>query len=309
MKTQLLKVLSLGLFVALTTGCAANLKPVATFGAGTSSLAATYKPMVTDLEKTCLARRTEEAIPKTYGEYNYTTSLVVAAADCKEITDNKQLVQEFAVILDGYGAGLVELSGLKADALSADIGAVSDAAGKLKNASGTALIEKTELELATKLATYAVEMLLGHKIKEEAKKELEQGKVPLATTVQAMKVVVNTPYLNELKELERHLRFMEARLLTGSNAVQVQGNDDASLAAMYRAIPLRVLQAQNQERIVAVTKAKGNITKFNEAADALTAAHAELIAKFDEKTAIDKMPALLNFIKKVRDLRDSVQQL
>ncbi len=309
MRTELLKVLSLGLFVALTTGCAANLKPVATFGAGTSALAATYKPMVTDLEKTCLARRTEEAIPKTYGEYSYTATLVVVAADCKEITDNKRLVQEFAVILDGYGAGLVELSGLKADALSADISAVSAAASNLKNASGTALIEKTELDLATKLATYAVEMFLGQKIKKEARKELERGKVPLATTVQAMKVVVNTPYLNELNELERHLQFMEARLMTGSNAVQVQGNDDASLAAMYRAIPLRVLQAQNHERIVAVTNAKESITKFNEAADALTAAHAELIAKFDEKTEIDKMPALLDFIKKVRDLRESVQKL
>lgn len=309
MRTELLKVLSLGLFVALTTGCAANLKPVATFGAGTSALAATYKPMVTDLEKTCLARRTEEAIPKTYGEYSYTATLVVVAADCKEITDNKRLVQEFAVILDGYGAGLVELSGLKADALSADISAVSAAASNLKNASGTTLIKKTELDLATKLATYAVEMFLGQKIKKEARKELEQGKVPLATTVQAMKGVVNTPYLNELNELERHLQFMEARLMTGSNAVQVQGNDDASLAAMYRAIPLRVLQAQNHERIVAVTNAKESITKFNEAADALTAAHAELIAKFDEKTEIDKMPALLDFIKKVRDLRESVQKL
>lgn len=309
MGTQLLKALFLGLFIALTTGCAANLKPVATFGAGTSALAATYKPMVSDLEKTCLARRTEEAIPKTYGEYNYATTLLAAATDCKEITDNKKLVQEFAVILDGYGAGLVELAGLKADALSADIGAVSGAAGKLKNAGGTALIKKTELDLATKLATYAVEMLLGHKVKEEARKELEQGKVPLATTVQAMKIVVNTPYLNELTELERHLRFMEARLLAGSNAVQVQGNDDASLAAIYRAIPMRVLQAQNRERIVAVTKVKENITKFNEAADALTAAHAELIVKFDEKTAIEKMPALLDFIKKVRDLRDSVQKL
>lgn len=309
MNTRLLKVLSLGLFVALTTGCAANLKPVATFGAGASALAANFKPMVTDLEKTCLARRTEEAIPKTYGEYNYTTTLVGATADCKEITDNKKLVQEFAVILDGYGAGLVELSGLNADALSADIGAVSGAAGKLTNASGTALIGNTELDLATKLATYAIEMLLGQKIKKEAKKALEQGKVPLATTVHAMKAVVNTPYLNELKELERHLRFMEARLLTGSNAVQVQGNNDASLAAMYRAIPLRVLQAQNQERLVAVTKTKQNITKFNEAADALTAAHSELIATFDEKTAIDKMPALHDFVKKVRDLRDSVQKL
>ncbi|CAB5721093.1 Uncharacterised protein [Delftia tsuruhatensis] len=309
MKAQLLKILSLGLFVAITTGCAANLKPVATFGAGTSALAATYRPMVTDLEKTCLARRTEEAIPKTYGEFNYPTAIAGAAADCKEITDNKKLVQEFAVILDGYGAGLVELSGLKADMLSADIGAVSSAASKLKNASGTVLIEKAQLDLATKLATYAVEMLLGNKVKEEARKELEQGKIPLAATVHAMKAVVNTPYLNELNELDRHLRFMESRLLTGSNAVQVSGNDDASLAAMHRAIPLRMLQAQNHERIAAVARARENITKFNEAADALTVAHAELIAKFDEKTAIDKIPALLDFIKKVRDLRDSVQML
>lgn len=277
MNIQLIKVLTLGLFFALMTGCAANLKPVATFGAGASALAATYKPMVIDLEKTCLTRRTEEAIPKTFGGYSYTTTLVVAAADCKEITDNKKLIQEFAVIVDGYGAGLVELSGLTADALSADISAVSGAAGKLKNASGTALIDGSKLELATKLAGYAVEMLLGRRIKEEAKKELEQGKIPLAATIQAMKDVVNTPYLNELTELDRHLRFLEARLLTGSNAVQVPGNDEASLAAIHRAIPLRVLQAQNQERIVAVTKAKENIAKFNQATDALSAAHAELI--------------------------------
>jgi len=309
MKIQLWKVLALGLFVAAVTGCGANLKPVATFGGGTSALAAAYTPMVTDLEKTCLARRAEEAIPKTYGEYSYATSLVVAAADCKEITDNITLVREFAVIVDGYGVGLVELSGLKAETLSADIGAVSSAAGKLKNASGTALIAEAEVELATKLATYAIEMLLGHKIKEETKQELEQGKVPLTTTVRAMKAVVNTPYLNELTALERHLRFMEARLITGSKAVQVQGSDDASLAAMYRAIPLRVLQEQNHERIVAVTKAKENITQFNEAADALTAAHIELIAKFDEMTAIDRMPALLDFVEKVLDLRESVQKL
>lgn len=56
-------------------------------------------------------------------------------------------------------------------------------------------------------------------------------------------------------------------------------------------------------------KAKENITKFNDAADALTAVHAEVIAKFDEKIGVVKMTVLLSFIEKSRDLRGSAQKL
>ena len=291
----------------LFTACS-NLKPVATFGNGASALATSYRPFVDGMEKTCLKARMGETLLHT-GPFEYKALQEKSVVACKPLTEKKETALEFATVVDGYGAVLVELSGLKADALSADIGTLADTAAKLKTKGGDAVFNANALSAAGKLASGIVELVLGRKITKVTKEVLVDAQEPLAVTVGAMKTYVTRLYPAVLTEYKNDTALIEQFLVRESTYVLVKDDAAATAANRSRAVPYRLLQPQYRVHMQEIAAEEDKIAKFAAASDALVLAHKELIDNFDAKTEPDKLAALKDFIKKARDLRDSINKI
>jgi hypothetical protein len=287
----------------LLSGCA-NLESVGKFGAGTSAVATSFRPMVSGIEKTCVTRLVEQEI-RVPGAYDYKSVLEEARKGCKPITDEKEAAFAFATVVDGYGTTLVKLSGLKADVLSSDVSALRDAASKLKSKSGDAFFNSDALGAASKLASGVVELLLGYEIKKVTKQTMLDADEPLSKTVNAMKLFAGSIYELQIEFSAAKLAIVKERLVKESSAAngpEVENN-------LNRAFPYRAFQPHLYEVLDEIGVQKLQIRDFGDACDSLLAAHRELINKFDEKTAPDQLALLKEFIHKARELRDSVNKL
>jgi hypothetical protein len=298
--------LALSLF-PFFTACS-NLKPVATFGTGASALAASYRPFVDGMEKTCLKTKAGETLLHT-GPYDYKALQEKSVVECKPLADKKETALEFATVVDGYGAVLVELAGLKADALSADIGTLADTAAKLKTKGGDEIFNANALGAAGKLASGIVELVLGRKITKVSKEVLVEAQEPLAVTVGAMKTYVTRLYPSILTDYKNDTTRIEQFLVRESTYVLVPNDAVATAANRSRAVPYRLLQPQYRANMQEIAAEEDKIAKFGAASDALVLAHKELIDNFDAKTEPDKLAALKDFIKKARDLRNSINKI
>lgn len=289
------------------TACS-NLKPVATFGTGASALATSYRPFVDGMEKTCLKARMGETLLHT-GPFDHKALQEKSVVACKPLADKKETALEFATVVDGYGAVLVELAGLKADTLSADIGTLADTAAKLKTKGGDEIFNANALGAAGKLASGIVELVLGRKITKVSKQVLVDAQEPLAVTVGAMKTYVTRLYPAILAAYKNDTIIIEKFLVDESNFVLVKDNPPATIANRSRAVAYRLLQPQYRANMQEIAAEEDKIEKFGAASDALVLAHKELIDNFDEKTEADKLAALKDFIKKARDLRNSINKI
>lgn len=307
MNLRLIRLIPALLILPLCTACS-NLKPVATFGAGTTAVAASYRPIVENMEKFCLKSRVNETVLNA-GDYNYKSLTDKAPGGCKDITDGKQILLEFATVVEGYGAILVELSGLKGDALSADITALTDTAAKLKGRSGDTLFDTNVLGAAAKLANAVIELVLSHKVTKVTKETLVDAHQPLSITVGSMKTFATRVYPPILNDYANHTALLESYLQNSSTWKRVDGNDSASALARDRAMPFRLQQAQVRAALVEVDEQRAAVEKFRVACDALLASHTELIEQFGAKTAPDKMAALKTFVERAKDLRDSIKKI
>jgi hypothetical protein len=271
-------------------------------------VAASYRPIVENMEKFCLKSRVNETVLNA-GDYDYKSLTEKAPAGCKDITDGKEILLEFATVVEGYGAVLVELSGVKGDALSADITALANTASKLKNRSGDTLFDTNVLGAAAKLANAMVELVLSQKITKVTGQTLVDAHQPLSLTVGSMKTFATRIYPPILNDYANQTALVETYLQKASTWKRVDGNDDASAAARDRAIPFRLQQAQVRAALVEVDEQRAAVEKFRLACEALLASHTELIEQFDAKTAPDKMAALTTFVRRAKDLRDSIKKI
>lgn len=295
------------LLLPALTACA-NLKPVATFGAGATAVAGAYRPFVQSMEAYCLKSRASSTLQDS-GAYNYQQLTDGAKAECQPIIDKKETALEFATVVEGYGAVLAELSGLKGDALTADIAALGDTAAKLKTKAGDDIFNGNVLGAASKLASGIVELALGARITKVTRQALVDAQEPLAVTVGAMKTFVTRLYPPVLNNYANDIGRLERLLQAESTWTAVPGDDSTSVANRRRALPFRLLQPMARTELAEVDRQRASIQKFEQACDALLVAHKELAEQFDEKTAPDQRAALKDFMKKAKALRDSIQKI
>src|SRR6201989_3274402 len=109
--------------IALLAGCAAQMKPVADFGAASSHLATVYKPFASGLGTSCEQRERYMALGHP-GAFDDAVAERAAAA-------------LFGQALADYAGALAKLSGARPTAFDGDIKELSGAANKLATRDGT----------------------------------------------------------------------------------------------------------------------------------------------------------------------------
>lgn len=282
----------------LVGGCVTTMKTVADFGTATTTLTGSYKPMVAGIVSTCEMRRTYRMLEE-QGPYDLVNVRTTAKAECKPLADAAATANSFGEALGGYGAALSSLAGAKASALDDDIAGVSSAAQELKDKTGTATFDKTQLEAGSKLATAAVHLLNQRRIYTLTRRILEENREPLRVTVEAMKTYASRNYQGELTETHNTLTSVFARLAKSSRS--------STAVDVPSRLPFRFAQFVVRADIDANEAESMKVKKFVEASDSLIKAHGELLEKSGQLTTLEQLAAVSDFVQKVKIVRDSAK--
>ena len=208
--------------MSLLAGCAAQMQPVADFGASANHLAGAYKPFASGLEDSCEQQQRYVALSAP-GNYDDEVVWRDAAAFCAQY---KQAGAEAAAIADGlsaYGVALVKLSGARATVFDSDIRQASSQLGAITR--------------------------------------------------------------------------------DGEHAGLVAASNAAAEPDVPRALPWRLAQQSLRADIDANKAAHAHVLAFDDAADALLKAHADLIANFDTLSGVKKLQLVQDFVAKVQALK------
>lgn len=287
--------------IALTLlgGCAAQMQPVADFGASANHLAAAYKPFTTGLEDSCEQRQRTVALSAS-GSYDDEVVWRDAAAFCAQY---KQAGAEAAALGDGlsaYAVALVKLSGAKATVFDSDIRDVSAKLGTLTH-DGSPVIASPELSAATKVLRATALLVVEGKLQTLTRSTLRDNQAALEVVVDAMKRYADKVYDHQLADTQAILAGEHASLVAASNA--------AAQSDVARVLPWRLAQPGLRADIDANRLEHDRVLAFDKAADALVAAHAGLVANFDTLTGIERLQAVQDFVAKVQAIKAGADAL
>jgi len=277
-------------------GCAAvDVKPVADFGNTAIAWSESYRPLVADLSTTCIERRLYRGLEEP-GPYDARSARDGAATDCRPLVDAGKTADHFADAVSAYAAALVTLAKAKPDALSDNIGDVVKAAGSLKEKGGDAYFNSTQISAASKIASTAVDLLLAKRRQTLTRELLERNQEPLATTVGAMKFFAVDIYGGELRNTKLTVDSVRDRLRAAS---------DTQALGRASPVPVRLAQREVYDDLRAIDDREQAIARFATAADALVAAHADLVAKFDTLDSNERVASVSDFFQKVKAFRSA----
>jgi hypothetical protein len=286
--------------IPLLGGCAAQMQPVADFGAAANHLATAYRPFTSGMATSCEQRQRYIALGNP-GAFDDAAAQRDAARECGPLKEAGVTAALFGQALADYATALAKVSGAKATAFDSDIREVSGAAAKLATRSGTPLFDSTKLGAATKIARAAAALVLEEKIQVLTRATLADNQDALKIVVDAMKTYAGAVYAGQLADTRAIMTGELGRLVVASNA-PTQADVEARL-------PWRFAQTATRADIAANELEARRVRAFASAADALVAAHADLIANFDRIGGARRLELVAAFVAQVQAINDDAAAL
>jgi len=284
----------------LLGGCALQMQPVADFGAAADHLATTYKPFASGIAASCEQRERYVALGNA-GAFDDAVAQRAAAARCAPLKEAGATAALFGQALADYAAALAKVSGAKATIFDGDIKGLSGAAAKLEAKGGTPIFDSGKLSAATKLARAAAALVMEEKLQTLTRATLQDNADALRIVVEAMKTYAGRIYAGQLADTHEIMAGELRRLVAASNA-PAQADVEARL-------PWRYAQATARADLEANELEARHARGFAAAADALLAAHADLIANFDKLGGVRRLELVSDFVNRVKALNDDAAAL
>ena len=286
--------------IALLAGCAAQMQPVADFGAASSHLATVYKPFASGLGASCEQRERYMALGNA-GAFDDAVAQRAAGDKCKVLREAGATAALFGQALADYAGALARLSGARPTAFDGDIKGLSGAADKLATRDGTPIFDSSKLGAATKIARAAVAMLTEAKVETLKRSTLEDNQEALRVVVEAMKSYAGKVYAGQLADTHDIMEGELGRLVAASNA--------PSQADVESRLPWRYAQTAARADIAANELEARRVREFSKTADALLAAHADLIANFDKIGGAKRLELVAAFVAQAQAINDDAAAL
>jgi len=286
--------------LSLLGGCAAQMQPVADFGAAANHLATVYRPFTSGMAASCAQRERYMALGNP-GAFDGAVAERDAANKCKALQEAGATAALFGQALADYATALVKVSGAKATAFDGDIKDVSGAAARLATRDGTPLFDTGKLGAATKIARAAAALVLEEKIQVLTRATLQDNQDALRIVVEAMKTYADKVYAGQLSDTRDIMTGELGRLVVASNA-PTQADVEARL-------PWRFAQTAARADIAANELEARRVREFGKTADALLAAHADLIANFDKIGGARRLELVSAFVAQVQAINDDAAAL
>ena len=284
----------------LLGGCAAQMQPVADFGAAANHLATVYKPFAAGMGASCEQRERYIALGNP-GAFDDAVAERAAAGKCKALREAGATAALFGQALADYATALAKVSGAKPTAFDGEIKDVSTAAAALAARDGTPLFDGTKLKAATKIARAAAALVLEEKLQVLTRATLQDNQDALRVVVEAMKTYADRIYAGQLSDTRDIMAGELGRLVVASNA--------ATQAEVENRLPWRYAQAVARADIAANDLERRRVRAFTTTADALLAAHADLIANFDKIGGARRLELVSAFVAQVQAINDDAAQL
>lgn len=284
----------------LLGGCALQMQPVADFGAAANHLAVTYKPFASGIAASCEQRERYMALGSA-GAFDDAVAERAAAARCAPLKEAGATAALFGQALGDYATALARLSGARPNAFDGELKGVSGALGDLATKDGTPLFDSTKLKAATKIARAAAAMVLEEKIQVLTRATLQDNQEALGVVVEAMKTYAGKIYAGQLTDTRDIMAGELGRLVVASNA-PTQADVEARL-------PWRYAQTATRADIAANELEARRVRAFAKSADALLAAHADLIANFDKIGGARRLELVSAFVAQVQAMTDEAALL
>ncbi len=286
--------------LSLLAGCAAQMQPVADFGAAANHLASDYRPFATGMATSCELRERYVALGNA-GAFDDAVSQRDAAAKCRALKEAGATAALFGQALADYATALAKVSGAKPTAFDSDIKGLSGAAAKLATRDGTPIFDSTKLGAATKIARAAAALVLEEKIQVLTRATLQDNQDALRIVVEAMTTYADKVYAGQLADTHDIMAGELGRLVAASNA--------PTQADVESRLPWRYAQAAARADIAANELELRRVHAFAKTADALLAAHAELIANFDKLGGARRLELVAAFVAQVQAINDDAAAL
>jgi hypothetical protein len=282
--------------LSLLAGCAAQMQPVADFGGAANRLAAVYKPFTSGMGTSCEQRERYMALGNP-GVFDDAAAERAAADKCKPLREAGATAALFGQALADYAAALAKVSGAKPTAFDGDIRDVSDAASKLATRDGTPIFDSGKLAAATKIARAAAALATEAKLQVLTRATLQDNQEPLRVVVEAMQTYADKVYTGQLTDTRAVMTGELGRLVTASNA--------PTQADVENRLPWRWAQTAARADIAANELEARRVRDFSKTADALLAAHADLIANFDKIGGERRLELVSAFVAQVKAINDA----
>ena len=286
--------------LSLLGGCAAQMQPVADFGAAANHLATVYEPFGAGMATSCEQRERYVALGNP-GAFDDAAAQRDAAARCKALKEAGATAALFGQALADYATALAKVSGARPTAFDSDIRGVSGAAAKLATRDGTPLFDSTKLRAATKIARAAAAMVLEEKLQALTRATLQDNQDALRIVVEAMKTCAGQVYAGQLTDTHDIMTGELGRLVAASNA--------PTQADVENRLPWRFAQAATRADIAANELEARRARAFAKTADALLAAHADLIDNFDKIGGARRLELVAAFVAQVQAINDDAAAL
>jgi hypothetical protein len=286
--------------IPLLGGCAAQLQPVADFGGAANHLATIYKPFTSGMGASCEQRERYVALGNP-GAFDDAVAQRAAGATCSPLKEAGATAALFGQALGDYATALAKVSGAKPTAFDVDIRGLSGAAGALATQAGTPIFDSTKLSAATKIARAAAALVTEARLQVLTRATLEDNQDALRIVVEAMKTYAGKVYAGQLADTRGVMAGELGRLVSASNA--------PTQAEVESRLPWRYAQAATRADIAANELEARRVREFATSADALLAAHADLIANFDKIGGERRLELVSAFIAKVQAINDDAAAL
>jgi len=284
----------------LLGGCALQMQPVADFGAAANRLAVDYEPFTAGIAASCEQRERTMALGSA-GAYDDAVAQRAAAARCAPLKEAGTTAALFGQALADYATALAKVSGAKATVFDGDIKGLSGAAAKLENRAGTPIFDSSKLAAATKIARAAAALAMEAKVQTLTRATLQDNADALRIVVEAMKTYASRIYAGQLADTHEVMAGELRRLVAASNA--------PSQADVEARLPWRYAQADARAELDANELEARRARQFSKTADALLAAHDDLIAHFDTLGGVRRLELVSDFVNQVKALKDDAAAL
>ena len=284
----------------LLASCAAQLQPVADFGGAANHLALAYRPFAHGVADSCEQRQRYIARGNA-GAFDDAAAQRAAAATCAPLREAGATASLFAQVLADYASALAKASGAKPTVFDGEIRGLSGAASKLASRDGTALFDSRQLAAATRIARAAAVLVEGARVQALTRETLRDNQAPLQAVVEAMKTYAGAIYAGQLTDTRELMRGELARLVQASSA-PTQADVEARM-------PWRAAQAALRADIAANELDARHVRDFVRSADALLAAHDDLVANFDKIGGARRLELVAAFVAQVQAISDDADEL
>ena len=286
--------------VLVLGGCAAQMQPVADFGAAANHLATVYKPFAAGMGSSCEQRERYMALGNP-GPFDDAATQRAAQDRCKPLVEAGATAALFGQALSDYATALAKVSGAKATAFDGDLRDLSGAAGKLATRDGTPLFDSGKLAAATKIARAAAALVTEAKLEVLTRATLADNQAALQVVVEAMKTYADKVYAGQLTDTHDIMAGELGRLVLASAA--------PTQAEVESRLPWRFAQTAARADIAANELEARRVRAFGRTADALVAAHADLIANFDKIGSARRLELVSAFVAQVQAINDDAAAL